>query len=103
MPIYKNPQILLQSVLDVEGSTMIADTGCQRKVAGFRWHGIQQENVKSLKAVQFGDTCTFSFRPHEGMPATMRPAYPAGLGGAAVALGVSQVECDAPALFRSSI
>lgn len=103
MPIYKNPQILLQSVLDVEGSTMIADTGCQRKVAGFRWHGIQQENIKSLKAVQFGDTCTFSFRPHEGMPATMRLAYPAGLGGAAVALGASQVECDAPALFRSSI
>ena len=41
--LYDNPQILLQSVNDVEGGMMIADTGCQRQVAGSRWHGFVKE------------------------------------------------------------
>ena len=98
-PLYGNPQILLQNVSKVEGGIMIADTGCQRQVAGKRWHMVQQKNIQPLQAVPFEDACHFSFGPHEGTPATARFAYPAGLGGAAVTLGVSQVDVDAPALF----
>ena len=97
-PLYDNPKIFLQNT-KFEGGVMIADTGCQRQVAGVKWHQNQQQNIKPLQVVPFKDSCSFSFGPHGGMPATARFAYPAGLGGAAVALGVSQVECDAPALF----
>ena len=98
-PLFGNPQILLQNVSRVEGGIMIADTGCQRQVAGRKWHVAQQKNIQPLKAVSFEDACHFSFGPHEGTPASARYAYPAGLGGAAVTLGVSQVDVDAPALF----
>ena len=97
--LYDNPQILLQSVNDVEGGMMIADTGCQRQVAGSRWHEIRQRSIQPLTPVKYHDSCSFSFGPHKGTPAEARYAYPAGLGGSMVALGVSSVSCDAPALF----
>ena len=84
---------------DVEGGMMIADTGCQRQVAGSRWHEIRQRSIQPLTPVKFHDSCSFSFGPHKGTPAEARYAYPAGLGGSMVALGVSLVSCDAPALF----
>ena len=97
--LYDNPQILLQSMNDVEGGMMIADTGCQRQVAGSRWHEIRQRSIQPLTPVKFHDSCSFSSGPHKGTPAEARYAYPAGLGGSMVALGVSLVSCDAPALF----
>ena len=97
-PMYTNPKIMLQST-EIDGGLMIADTGCQRQVAGSAWHVSQQNHIKPLKVVEFPDTCSFSFGPHKGMPSTARYAYPAGLGGAAITLGISRVDCDAPALF----
>ena len=47
-PLYGNPQILFQNVSKVAGGIMIADTGCQRQVAGKRWHMVQQKNIHSI-------------------------------------------------------
>ena len=97
--LYGNPQILLQTVSDVEGGMMIADTGCQRQVAGQRWHEVRCKSIEPLQPLKFHDSCSFSFGPHKGTPAVVRHAYPAGLGGVVVALGISEVSCEAPALF----
>lgn len=96
--MYSNPKIMLQST-EIDGSLMIADTACQRQVVGSQWHASQQNHIKPLKVVEFPDACSFSFGPHKGMPSTARYAYPAGLGDAAVAVGISRVDCDAPAWF----
>ena len=87
-PIYDIPKIFLQNT-KFEGGVMIADTGCQRQVAGVKCHQNQERIIKPLQVVPFKDSYSFSFGPHGGIPATARFAYPAGLGGAAVALGVT--------------
>ena len=75
---------------------MIADTGCQRQVAGRRWHEARCKSIEPLQSLKFPDSCSFSFGPHKG---TARHAYPADLGGVVVALGIREVLCEAPALF----
>ena len=78
---------------------MIADTGCQRQVAGSRWHENRSLEVQPLEAMMCSEKCRFSFGPNEGVPSDKRYIYPAGLGGVFVALGVSSVAVNAPALF----
>ena len=96
--IIKNPSVLIQYA-DVDATLMIADTGCQRQVAGVGWHRKRQLEILPLEAHRHVEQCTFSFGPNAGVPSSCRWSYPAGLGGKAVQLGVSQVEIGAPALF----
>ena len=99
--ILPNPKIMLQYV-DVDAAVMIADTGCQRQVAGRAWHERRCHEIEPLFAIPFKEFCKFSFGPNEGVPSTQRLAYPAGLGGGLVVLGISEVEVNAPALFSRS-
>lgn len=93
-----NPRVLLQYA-DKEAHLMIADTGCQRQVAGRLWHEQRQREILPLTPSKSGERCSFSFGPNKGVPSRERMQYPAGLGGVFVALGVSVVDSNAPALF----
>ena len=96
--IPSNPRVLLQYAND-NATLMTADTGCQRQVAGWDWHLKHQREVQPLQPLRCDEFCHFSFGPNEGVPSRDRFAYPAGLGGCFVALGISAVNCKAPALF----
>ena len=96
--ITKNPMALIQYA-KTDATLMIADTGCQRQVAGVGWHKQRQFEMQPLFPLQRHDHCTFSFGPNAGVPSSCRWAYPVGLGGKMVVLGISQVEVNAPALF----
>ena len=96
--ITRNPKALVQYA-DTDAALMIADTGCQRQVAGKSWHAQRQQEIQPLVALEFGESCTFSFGPNAGEPSSRRLAYPAGIAGVAVMCGVSEVSANAPALF----
>ena len=95
-----NPRVLLQFA-NHDAALMIADTGCQRQVAGRAWHECRAREIAPLQPVPTAEKCTFSFGPNRnrGVASTERYYYPAGFGGAYVALGVSCVDVNAPALF----
>ena len=97
-PIPSNPRVLLQYA-GSDAALMIADTGCQRQVAGSSWHLNRQRDVHPLQVQTCPENCKFSFGPNEGIPSNQRFIYPAGIGGAVVSLGVSLVDVEAPALF----
>ena len=78
---------------------MIADTGCQRQVAGQSWHMQRAQEIAPLQPVIHDEHCKFSFGPNAGVPSSSRYVYPSGLAGHLVVLGVSSVDEKAPALF----
>ena len=90
------PSILLSTCEDA--SFLIADTGCQRQVAGHKWH-VQKQSELQLVPLRFPEVCKFSFGPSQGVPSQGRWLYPAGIAGELVMLGVSEVEVDAPGLL----
>eukprot|EP00435_Cladocopium_sp_Y103_P039387 s1919_g10.t1 len=92
------PKVLIQYA-NQEAFLMIADTGCQRQVAGLAWHLQRQKEIYPLQPLHAKEHCRFSFGPNAGVPSKERLAYPAGLGGAYAMLGISLVESNAPALF----
>ena len=92
------PKVLIQYA-NKEAFLMIADTGCQRQVAGLAWHLQRQKEIYPLQPLHAKEQCRFSFGPNAGVPSKERLAYPAGLGGAYAMLGISLVESNAPALF----
>ena len=96
--IHMNPKALIQYA-NTDAALMIADTGCQRQVAGLQWHRQRQQDVLPLQVLTTSEKCTFSFGPNAGNPSLQRHAYPAGLAGTAVMLGISEVDVNAPALF----
>ena len=98
LPVPTAPKILIQYA-DKDAFLMIADTGCQRQVAGVAWHEQRQKEILPLQPLHAQEHCRFSFGPNAGVPSLERLAYPAGLGGAFAVLGVSMVESNAPALF----
>ena len=93
-----NPAIMLQYAKH-DAALMIADTGCQRQVAGVQWHEHRSTEILPLKPLPLPEKCSFSFGPNRGVQSQGRYYYPAGLGGSFVALGVSCVDVNAPALF----
>jgi len=93
-----NPRVLLQYA-DHDTALMIADTGCQRQVAGRAWHLKRQNDILPLQPQQTSEACHFSFGPNQGEPSTTRFAYPVGVGGVFAVFGISVVESKAPALF----
>lgn len=94
----QTPKVTLQYV-DVDAAVMIADTGCQRQVAGSMWHTRRCREIEPLRAMPFNEFCKFSFGPNAGVHSQRRLAYPAGLGGGLVVLGITKVSVNAPALF----
>ncbi|CAE7400233.1 FMN2 [Symbiodinium sp. KB8] len=90
------PSILLSTCEDA--SFLIADTGCQRQVAGHKWH-VQKQSELQLVPLRFPEVCKFSFGPSQGVPSQGRWLYPAGIAGELVMLGVSEVKVDAPGLL----
>ena len=96
--IPSNPEVLIQYA-NQDACLMIADTGCQRQVAGRSWHNQRQQEISPLQPLRCPERCTFSFGPNEGVPSRERYVYPAGLGGVFVSLGISVVDSNAPALF----
>ena len=96
--ILLNPKVLVQYA-NTGAALMIADTGCQKQVAGRSWHEQRQRDLHPLKTIPYKENCSFSFGPNAGVPSVQRLAYPSGIAGTAVVLGVSQVEENAPALF----
>ena len=91
------PSIMLSTCDDA--SFLIADTGCQRQVAGSMWHKQKQTELLPLRPLHFPEVCRFSFGPTTGMPSQGRYLYPAGIAGEPVALGISEVQAAAPGLL----
>ena len=81
------PSIMLSTCEDA--SFLIADTGCQRQVAGSVWHHQKCSELQPLVPLRFEEVCRFSFGPTSGMPSKGRFLYPAGIGGKVVVLGIS--------------
>ena len=96
--ILSNPKVLIQYA-NTDAALMIADTGCQRQVAGKKWHLQRQHEILPLKTIPYVENCHFSFGPNAGVPSKRRHAYPSGIAGRAIVLGVSEVDENAPALF----
>ena len=96
--IITNPKVLLQYV-DADAALMIADTGCQRQVAGHAWHTQRAQEIAPLQPILHNEHCKFSFGPNAGVPSSSRYVYPSGLAGHLVVLGISSVNEKAPALF----
>jgi len=103
VPVYSqgilmNPKVLIQYA-HTDAALMIADTGCQRQVAGSRWHSERQREISPLEVIPYTEHCHFSFGPNAGVPSKQRLAYPSGIAGRMVVLGISEVDENAPALF----
>ncbi|CAE7242540.1 RE1 [Symbiodinium natans] len=91
------PSIMLSTCSDA--SFLIADTGCQRQVAGTKWHEQHMLEIQPLKRLRFPEVCRFSFGPADGVPSLGRYLYPAGIAGELVALGISEIDSPAPGLL----
>ena len=76
----------------------IVDTGCQRQVAGKRWHAAHAQHV-GLPRLSFKEKTMFRFGPHNGSSSRERFAYPAALGGSLAVMFFSRVDEDDPALM----
>ncbi|CAE7296335.1 unnamed protein product [Symbiodinium sp. KB8] len=95
----RNPSVLLNYHNFQNAAFMIADTGCQRQVAGQAWHNQKALEIKPLQALALDDSCHFSFGPGRPLRSQGRFAYPAAIGGEPLMLCVSSVEASAPALL----
>ncbi|CAE7255028.1 PSMC3, partial [Symbiodinium sp. CCMP2456] len=91
------PAIMLSTCEDA--SFLIADTGCQRQVAGSVWHRQKCNEIQPLVPLRFEEVCRYSFGPSNGMPSKARYLYPAGIAGETVFLAISEVEAPAPGLL----
>ena len=96
--ILQNPKVLIQYA-NTDSSLMIVDTGCQRQVAGHAWHVQRQKDIQPLNVIPFSEHCNFAFGPNAGVPSKQRLAYPCGISGSLVVLGISEVSVNAPALL----
>ena len=59
------PSILLKYYQGSSSAYIIADTGCQRQVAGEGWHAQKRREVEPLCAIEFPDTYLVLARPWE--------------------------------------
>ncbi|CAE7442520.1 unnamed protein product [Symbiodinium natans] len=99
-PVYhvpRPPSIMLSTCMDA--SYLIADTGCQRQVAGVKWHEQRVHEILPLQRESHAEVCKFSFGPADGLPSLGRHLYPAGIAGELVALGISEIDSAAPGLL----
>ena len=85
-PFPRNPHVLLQYHDCCNSAYMIADTGCQRQVAGQGWHDQKMQEILPLKGSSF--RIPAGFRLGEGIPSQGRYAYPAAVAGVPMTLCV---------------
>jgi hypothetical protein len=78
---------------------MIADTGCQRMVAGPTWHKHRNMDIAPWQARVSQDMCRFTFGPSVPVTSYERRASPTGLAGVLGEFRVSYVTAHAPGLF----
>ena len=97
--ITKSPSILLQYYQGSSSAYIIADTGCQRQVAGESWHAQKCLEVDPLCRLVYPDMCKFSFGPSEALQSQGRFVYPASIAGKPLAMCISSVKAKAPALM----
>ena len=97
--ITRSPSVMLQYHDGYSSAYLIADTGCQRQVAGQAWHAQKSHEVQPLSCQKFPDTCRFSFGPSAALQSQGRYMYPAGIAGVPLALCVSSVDAKAPGLM----
>ncbi|CAE7804420.1 GIP [Symbiodinium necroappetens] len=76
----RNPSILLNYHNFQNAAFMIADTGCQRQVAGQAWRTQKALEVKPLQAIALDDSCHFSFGPGRPLRSQGRFVYPVDIG-----------------------
>ena len=96
--LFRAPPITNMMQYTDEPCLAIVDTGCQRQVAGRRWHELHLNHVQ-LPRLFFVENCAFRFGPSKSSRSRERYAYPAGLGGHFCVMFFSCVEEDAPALM----
>ena len=94
--MFRQPSCLLQYCEGQSFAYMIADTGCQRQVAGDGWHALE---ISPLKPVKHPDGCRFSFGPGHPLPSLGRYAYPGAIAGHPLTICISSVRVSAPALM----
>ncbi|CAE7560935.1 GIP [Symbiodinium sp. CCMP2456] len=93
------PSILLQYYQGSSSAYIIADTGCQRQVAGAGWHAQKCREIQPLQRLEYPDMCKFSFGPSEALASQGRFVYPVAIAGTPLAMSVSSVNAKAPALM----
>ena len=93
------PNVLLQYCEGPCSAYIIADTGCQRQVAGKAWHDQKALEILPLKRLEFPDKCKFSFGPSAPVASVGRNVYPVAIAGVHFSLSVSVVIAKAPALL----
>ncbi|CAE7806594.1 RE1, partial [Symbiodinium necroappetens] len=91
----KNPSILLQYYQGDSSAYIIADTGCQRQVAGEGWHVRKRSEIEPLCRLEYPDVCKFSFGPSDALTSQGRYVYPAAIAGKPLAMCVSSVNAKA--------
>ncbi|CAE7823434.1 DNMT3A [Symbiodinium sp. CCMP2456] len=97
--IARSPSVLLQYCEGPCSAYIIADTGCQRQVAGQAWHDQKAQEIRPLKRLEFPDKCKFSFGPSAPVTSVGRHVYPVAIAGVQFSLSVSVVAAKAPALL----
>jgi hypothetical protein len=97
-----SPSIVAHNVLltrDNYSYFLIADTGCQKMVAGYSWFNARAEEVLPFNMFSMKERCRFTFGLSEPTYSTCRWFVPAGICGSLGELRVSSVKEDAPGLF----
>ncbi len=78
---------------------LIADTGCQKMVAGPTWHDQRHRDIEPLVTRSRVNHCSFTFGPSEPSFSSESFDYPAGIGRHVILLNISKVAHEAPGLF----
>ena len=95
----REPCVLLQYCQGYSAAYVIADTGCQRQVAGSVWHSQKASEIQPLQRLSYPDNCKFSFGPNAALNSQGRYVYPAAMAGVHLAVCISSVDAKAPALM----
>ena len=97
LKLSQQPSVLLQYASGDSSAFIIADTGCQRQVAGTDWRVRKAREIQPLQSIKYSDRCRFSFGPGPPLPSLGRYGYPVAIAGKSFAMSISQVDARAPA------
>eukprot|EP00439_Symbiodinium_sp_Y106_P005894 s12221_g1.t1 len=94
--VHRAPSVLLQYCEGQCSAYIIADTGCQRQVAGKAWHDQKVREIHPLWRLEFPDQCKFSFGPSTPVSSVGRYVYPAAIAGVSFSLSGECGRCQGP-------
>eukprot|EP00972_Heterocapsa_arctica_P114399 16442250-Heterocapsa_arctica.AAC.1 len=80
-------------------SYMVADTGCQKMVAGISWHELHTRDVSPLEVSVRQEACKLTFGPSVPTWSFERSTHPVGITGHVVEFRISTVSERVPGLF----